>query len=70
MMTVRVRNATSCTFLAQHTPASKLYLVRTVACRSGYACVAMPAVKNPASLEETRATRFVSAAAVALFRRC
>ncbi len=53
MMTVRVRNATSCTFLAQHTPASKLYLVRTVACRSGYARVAMPAVKNPASLEET-----------------
>jgi hypothetical protein len=52
-MTVRVRNATSCTFLAQHTPASKLYLVRTVACRSGYARVAMPAVKNPASLEET-----------------
>ncbi len=52
-MTVRVRNATSCTFLAQHTPVSRLYLVRTVPCRSGFARVAMPAVKNPASLEET-----------------
>ena len=56
-MTVRVRNATSCTFLGQHTPASRLYLVRTVACRSGYARVVMPAVRNPASLEETLSYR-------------
>ena len=59
VITVRVQGATSCTFLAQHTPASSLYLVRTVSCLSGFARVSMPAVNNPERLEQTLAYKVV-----------
>ena len=39
-LTVRVRAALTCTFRAQHTPLSRLYLVRTVGCASGHAAPA------------------------------
>jgi hypothetical protein len=52
VLTVRVRAAISCTFRAQHRPFSSFYLVRTVACASGHARVAMPALENPNSKTE------------------
>ncbi len=45
-LTVRVRAALTCTFRAQRTPLSSLYLVRTVSCASGHAGVTMPALEN------------------------
>jgi Peptidase A4 family len=47
VITVRVRNATTCTFFSQHVPFSALYPVKTVGCASGHARVTMPAVGNP-----------------------
>ncbi len=52
VLTVRVRAAVSCTFRAQHQPFSSFYLVRTLACTSGHASVAMPALENPSSKTE------------------
>jgi hypothetical protein len=47
VVSVRVRNAKSCSFFAQHLPFSSLYLVRTVSCASGHATVTMPPIANP-----------------------
>ena len=47
VITVRVRNAKTCTFFSQHVPFSALYPVKTVGCASGHARVTMPAVGNP-----------------------
>jgi hypothetical protein len=49
VVSVRVRNAKSCSFFAQHLPSSSLYLVRTVNCASGHASVTMPPIANPYS---------------------
>jgi hypothetical protein len=46
VMTVRVRNATTCTFLRQFSTFSSLYPLKMVACRSGHASVTMPAIAN------------------------
>jgi hypothetical protein len=47
VMTARVRDADTCTFLGQRIPFSSLYPVRTVNCSSGSATVTVPAVGNP-----------------------
>jgi Peptidase A4 family/Putative Ig domain len=47
VITVRVRNAKTCTFFSQRVPFSALYPVKTVGCASGHARVTMPAVGNP-----------------------
>jgi hypothetical protein len=46
VVTVRVRNATSCSFFRQRAPFSSLYLVRKVSCISGRASVTMPPIAN------------------------
>jgi hypothetical protein len=47
VVNLRVRNATTCTFLRQRIPFSALYPVKTVRCASGHASVTMPAIANP-----------------------
>jgi hypothetical protein len=46
VVTVRVRNATTCTFLAQRRTFSSLYPVKTVGCASGRATLTVPPVAN------------------------
>lgn len=46
LVSVRVRNAVSCTFLAQRRTFSSLYPLKTVACASGSAALAVPAITN------------------------
>jgi hypothetical protein len=46
-LSVRVRNASRCTFLVQHIPFSSLYPLRTVSCAAGRASVTAPPVANP-----------------------
>jgi hypothetical protein len=46
VVTVRVRNATTCTFLRQFSTFSSLYSLKTVPCSSGYASATMPAIAN------------------------
>jgi len=46
VVTVRVRNAVSCTFLEQRRTFSSLYPVKTVACASGRATMVVPPVLN------------------------
>jgi hypothetical protein len=51
VVTVRVRNAKSCSFYAQRAAFSSLYIVRTVSCASGRASVTMPRVANASNLQ-------------------
>lgn len=46
VMTVRVRNATTCTFMRQYSTFSSLYPLKTVDCSSGHAHVVVPAIAN------------------------
>jgi hypothetical protein len=46
VVTVRVRNATTCTFLRQFSTFSSLYALKTISCSSGHASVTMPAIAN------------------------
>ena len=46
VVNVRVRNATTCTFLRQFSTFSSLYPLKTVSCSSGRARVTMPAIAN------------------------
>ncbi len=45
-VSVRVRNAKTCTFFAQRTTTSSLYAVATVGCSSGHATARLPAIPN------------------------
>jgi len=47
VVSVRVRNATTCTFLRQHSAFSSLYPLKTVGCASGRANVTVPPIANP-----------------------
>jgi hypothetical protein len=59
VVTVRVRNATRCTFYSQRVPFSSLYPVKTLRCTSGRASVTVPAIANsrPAPVRFTYAVR-------------
>lgn len=46
VVSVRVANASSCTFLRQYSAFSSLYPYRTVPCASGRAAVVIPAISN------------------------
>jgi len=46
VVTVRVRHATSCTFLRQYSTFSSLYPLKTVGCASGHASVTVPPIAN------------------------
>lgn len=46
VVTVRVRNATRCTFLRQPSTFSALYPLKTVGCASGHASVTVPPIAN------------------------
>ena len=46
VVSVRVRNASRCTFLRQYSAFSSLYPLKTVPCGSGHASVAVPPIAN------------------------
>ena len=71
VVTVRVRNATTCTVYRQFGAFSSLYPFKTVSCASGRATVIVPAVANPDKVPRllTYAVRVRGAGGVSVQRR-
>ena len=71
VIAVHVRNATRCTFLAQHSSSSSLYPLKTVACTSGHATVTVRPIANLSTsrVELTYAVRVQGSGATPVQRR-